>query len=124
MLPTASAQRFLCQPRTRLSRLGGLESRVRILRRLLAKQCWVIIRNNLRSNPRDLSVGLRRTSRELTRGEGANECGATLESSSTSKSIQTDNANGLGAESSLAMVILSANSLCRRRITDSSGCCA
>jgi len=124
MFATASVQRILCQPRIRLSRLGGLESRVRILRRLFAKQCWVMVRNILRSNLRFLSAGLRVTSRELTLGEGLNECGATLESSSTSKSIQIDNANGLGAESSLAMVILSANSLCRRRTTDSIGCCA
>jgi len=39
MLVIASAQRLLCQPLMRLRRLGGLDSKVRILRRLLAKQC-------------------------------------------------------------------------------------
>jgi len=73
MLLTASAQRFLCQPRMRLKRLGALDSRVRILRRLLAKQCWVTIRNILRSTPSALSTGFRETRREVTRGEGLNE---------------------------------------------------
>ena len=39
-------------------------------------------------------------------------------SSSTSKSSQSDRANGLGAEASLPMAILSANSFCTRRTMD------
>ena len=121
MLATASAQRFLCQPLMRLKRLGGLDSRVRILRRLFAKQCWVIARNILRSVPEALTAGCRVTNREFTRGEGLNECGETLVSISTSKSSHSDRPKGLRAESSLLMDILSANSFCSRRTTEVKG---
>ena len=77
---TASDQRCLCQPLIRPMRLGGFDSRVRNLRRLLAKQCWVTVLNILRSIPGSLSTGRMEVRRELTRGEGLNECGATFAS--------------------------------------------